>query len=583
MARWVAHELCNKKNLKYIEFFWKEVRSLPEDIDTVIKDEILRIDPGFYKYFVIQEGELISQKKLNENLLIREYWNGSFDLYDIEVQKIIKESQDSDRIVQLNSRIVEIRHIDRPDHNIVEFYDIRTKKVIGKFQRVHKILPLNDCIVAIQHARTFDRNICTHYCYRVNFYDTTEQEIIEEFHNVIEVLPLNDYTVAMRHFDYTLKFYDIRTKEEIKEFHNVKKIVKLNSHTVAIHHSDNTLTLYDIEVKEVIEELQEVYSIFPLNDHIVSIQHARTFDRNICTHYCYHVNFYDTTEQEIIEEFHNVIDVLPLNDHIVSIQFAPRGKDYSAKLYDLRNSEVIQEWSLLELYLSDGISRLNDHIMTIKYIDKTLKLYDIKTKKVIEKFQRVHKILPLNDYLIAIQYYGNILECYDFETKKTVWKKKGSIKQIELLGDQSVAIIYDRSVEIFNFRRNSDTLDIFDEGGNKIIKSIKFELKGPFRKSDIKVRGNNIWIKVNHKLARLGPALILEKLNTSQQLLLFMLVKRSEKHPKEINSVMWESIDSALQKELLEELNERKFIDLAKFSLILTDRGYLRRLADYFS
>ncbi len=67
------------------------------------------------------------------------------------------------------------------------------------------------------------------------------------------------------------------------------------------------------------------------------------------------------------------------------------------------------------------------------------------------------------------------------------------------------------------------------------------------------------------KLRCFGPDLSLKRLDT-KQLLLFISAMRSNRHPKEINSAIWESIDSELQKKLLNTLNlEKELVNSDEF------------------
>ncbi len=94
-----------------------------------------------------------------------------------------------------------------------------------------------------------------------------------------------------------------------------------------------------------------------------------------------------------------------------------------------------------------------------------------------------------------------------------------------------------------------------DIRSNKI-KKIRAEHTGKF----FAVGKNSIWIKdAKGTLRRFGPDLSLKKLN-AKQLLLFISAKHSDKHPEEIISDTWKSIDNELQKKLSDILGLKRSI-----------------------
>ena len=214
----LAYKLGNEASLEDIESFLKEVGFFPEDLDIAVRDELLRIIPEFYKSFVIQDNKLISEEKaneekLNENIVIREYWYG-------------------------------------PTVDI-EFYDVKKKKIIQKFQNLNDVFPLNDYTVAMTYWD--DNRVAIKYWKNsIELYDIEKKEIIREFKKAYEVLRLNDHTVAVRYLDRTVELYDLKDREEaIKKFKNVSRVLRLNDNIVAMTYWDDNIELYDLETKKI--------------------------------------------------------------------------------------------------------------------------------------------------------------------------------------------------------------------------------------------------------------------------------------------------------------------------------------------
>ncbi len=371
--------------------------------------------------------------------------------------------------------------------------------------------------------------------------------------------------------------YDIKKKEIIREFKKVYEVSRLNDHTVAVRYSDETVELYDLrDSREPIKKFQNIREVFRLNDHTVAIHCVNTRYHSIIDT----VELYNLEKKEIIREFKKVYEVSRLNDHTVAISW-----NCNVELYDIKKKEIIREFK--KVY---EVSRLNDHTVAVRYLDKTVKLYDLRdSREPIKKFKNIREVFRLNDHTIAIQYSGDnfefngdIIQCgggniefYDLEIKKVIWKERSgrTFKNIQLLGKEHVVMGQKSSVRVFNWRKNklifeklknkfsgsfvfggnklavktSNHLDIFvEDSRNNEIKNIKVEHAC---NSSIKARGNNIWTMDNGILRRFGPDLSLKKLN-AKQLLLFISAKRSGRHPIEIDNVVWESIDSELQEEL---------------------------------
>ena len=248
--------------------------------------------------------------------------------------------------------------------------------------------------------------------------------------------------------------------------------------------------------------------------------------------------------------------MLRLNDDTALIKYPTAIGIF--ELYDLRDTRK----PIKTFKDTRGVFRISDHIVAIRYTRKTVKLYDLRDiKESIKTFKNIRGVFRISDHIVGIEYFSNNVEFYDIETKKVVWKKKVkvAVTNIQPLGKELIVIKYYKTADVFNWKKSELVLDEIEAllksfvfGGNKLavqnnnhlniffenvqnkkINDIKVEYNQKF---PIQVRGNNIWIRDGkRRLKRFGPNLNLKKLNT-QQLLLFMLANRSDRHPEEINN-----------------------------------------------
>ncbi len=279
----LVHKFSNKDNQKNIEAFLKEVKSLPKNVDAAVKEELLRVTPEFYESFVAQKDKLISEEQLNENIVIKEYWNGNVgdvNLYDVKL------------------------------------FNIKTKKIIKTF-RAYKVLRLNNHTIAIKYFKT------------IELYDFEKKETIKKFQGTREILPLNNHTVVIKYRDNdTTELYDFETKKTIKKFQNVREVVPLNDHIVAIRYR-GVVELYDLETKKTIKKFQKVWNVLRLNDHtVVAIKYLDNDTTEL----------YDLETKKTIKKFQKVRNVLRLNDHTIAIEYW--GND-TTELYDLEIKKIV--------------------------------------------------------------------------------------------------------------------------------------------------------------------------------------------------------------------------------------------------
>jgi len=461
----------------------QELDSLPENIDTFIKNELLEITPEFYSTLVYHPRyEAMREKQLSPNLVLKEYCH------------FLQESP-------------------CPSHKPHE----------------------NDCIKG---------NCMFSFCFAKNgefiFLKDNKGLLFRPKHKKIE--QLSDHLLLIIDTDegcYTRFIFNFNTEKVVIQFGNSLSI-KANNILVVQDDKREKLLLFDIQKEEIIQELpsKKNTEIFKVNDDVIGMEPPPDPAEDSI--------LYDIKQKKEIKRFSNVRAMTRLNQSMVAIiDYFSDLQIYNVSNGEITKLSKNTLGNRKVRYVISINNTIMAIVFAGSPNQNHLKLYDLEKNKPIKTFEKIRSLNRLNDFRIEINYQNGNVIIYDLEKKKIIWKgEKG--EHTSLLGKNFLVTstsFFPSVTSPAGFLTSSDyvtyLLKVFDlrkEGQDQLI------FQTPCK--NYKIRGNNLFLLMKDAtIKRLGPGLYLNKLNTKQ---LLSLIVTMRKNPQKIAWVLTEKTEVLL-------------------------------------